>query len=40
MLAETTMGRGPGGTEEVWEKWTEVDCNTKVYESNAKNLPV
>jgi hypothetical protein len=20
MLAETTMGRGPGGTEEVWEK--------------------
>jgi hypothetical protein len=37
VVAEATVGRGPGSSEEVWERWTNVGCNTQVHGKNTKN---
>jgi hypothetical protein len=32
------MGTGPGSSEEVWQRCTNVGCNAHVHRSNACNL--
>jgi hypothetical protein len=37
-LTEATVGRGLGSSEEVWQRRTNLGCNTYVHSNNTSNV--